>query len=100
MVAWAEIAERHTDGAKIIDEYGDWGCRGHGDLAVDVMTIVGSILWSGPTFSVLGFRSGERRYDDNLFGRDYTCKIAHRIYHPPVSIVNQIEPIFQPHCRA
>ena len=76
MVAWAEIPERHTDGAKIKDESGDWGCRGRGDLAVDVMTIVGSILWSGPTFSVHGFRSGERRYDDNLFGRGYTRKTA------------------------
>ena len=100
MMLWAEMAERHRDEAGIIDDNGGWEYRGRGDVAVDVMAIVGSVLWSGPTFAIPGFRSGERRYDDNLFGRGYTRKTAHRIYHPPLSIVNQIGPIIQPDCRA
>ena len=63
MTAWAEMADRHMNGDEIKDEYGDQGRR---DVAVDVMTIVGSVLWGGPTFFSLKSRFRERRYGDNL----------------------------------
>ena len=60
MMNLAAFAERCPYVAEIIDENGDWECRGRGDVAVDVMTIVGCVLRSGPTFSIPGFMSGER----------------------------------------
>ncbi|NQW23713.1 MAG: hypothetical protein HQ475_09750 [SAR202 cluster bacterium] len=35
----------HRDGSEIKRKLEDWGYRGRGDLAVDVMTIVGYFLW-------------------------------------------------------
>lgn len=96
MMVWAEMAKRHMDGAKIKDEFGDWGRCGRGDVAVDVMRIVGSVLWGNQTSSVPGLKFGERRYNKNLFGRGYTRKTAPRIYHPLDSIVNQTGLIFWP----
>ena len=74
MIVWVEMAECQFTEAGIKDEYGDWGSRGRGDVAVDVITIVGSILWSSPAFPPLGLGSVNARYDDNLFGRDYVRK--------------------------
>ena len=45
------IAKRLRDGADRNSKKGVWGCRGRDDVAVDVMTIVGSVLWGGRTFS-------------------------------------------------
>jgi len=53
-MAWAELALCHRDDAGINGEYEGWECRGRSDVAVDVMTIVGSVLWGGPTFLVSG----------------------------------------------
>ena len=53
-MAWAELALCHRDDEGINGEYEGWECRGRGDVAVDVMTIVGSVLWGGPTFLVSG----------------------------------------------
>ena len=47
---------------------GGWG---RGDVAAVVMTNVGSVLWGDPTCAVPLFWLGERRLDDNLFGRGY-----------------------------
>ena len=54
IMACVELAKSHRDEADINGEYGDWECRGRDDVAVDVMTIVGSVLWGGPTFLVSG----------------------------------------------
>ena len=64
---WAEMAKRHLGIADTKGEIEVWESRGRDDVAVDVMTIVGSFLWSGPTFPLSGFQPGKRRYDDNLF---------------------------------
>ncbi len=44
IMAWVESAKFHRDEAGINEENGDWECRGRDDVAVDVMTIVGSVL--------------------------------------------------------
>ena len=76
MVIWAEMTKRGWAVAGMIDGTGEWQWCGRGDVAVDVMMIVGSVLWRGPTVSEPRFRSGERGYDDNLFGRGYTREAA------------------------
>ena len=96
MLAWAGITERNTEVADLKYKHGDWRRRGRGDVAGDVMRIVGIVLWSSRTSSVPGFKFGERRYDDSLFGRDYTCKTASRLYQPLEFIVNQTGPNSQP----
>ena len=45
---------RHREVAGKIDENGNLERRGRDDVAVDVMTIVGSVLWRGPTFPISG----------------------------------------------
>ena len=66
-MTWAEMAKRHSKRVGTEWEKWGWGCRGREDVAVDVMTIVGSVLWGGPTFLFSGLKPGERRYDDNQF---------------------------------
>ena len=71
MMAWAEMAERHIDGVEIKEREVDRGGRRRGDVAVAVMTIVGSVLWSGPASQSHCLRWA-RWYDDHIFGRGYT----------------------------
>ncbi len=44
MMAWAELAESLIDGANLKDGPEDLGSDRRGDVAVDVMAIVGSVL--------------------------------------------------------
>ena len=57
--AWAEMVE-HEAWAEIKEENGNPGHRKSGDVAVDVMAIVGSVLWDGPASGVPWLTSGER----------------------------------------
>ena len=58
--AWAEMVEHDMCGAEIKEENGNPGHRKSGDVAVDVMAIVGSVLWDGPASGVPWLTSGER----------------------------------------
>jgi len=46
IMAWVDLAKSHRDEEDINGEYGDWEfCGGgDGDVALDVMAIVGSVL--------------------------------------------------------
>lgn len=70
MMAWAELAESHISGAEFNDGSGNGGRLKRGDVAAFLMTIVGSVLWGAPTSAVPSIWLGERRLNDNLFGRD------------------------------
>ncbi len=76
MMAWAESAKSHTSGAEFTDGRGNWGRLKRGDVAAFLMTIVGSVLWSGPTSAVPLIWLGERRLNDTLFGRGYARRGA------------------------
>lgn len=59
MMAWAEMAEHDMCGAEINEENGNSGRRKSGDVAVDVMAVVGSVLWGGPASGVPWLTLGE-----------------------------------------
>jgi len=46
--AWFDMARCHRDEEDTDGENEEGLCRGREDLAVDVMTIVGKILWGAP----------------------------------------------------
>jgi hypothetical protein len=56
------MAKRLKDGIDRNFNKRVWGCRGRDDVAVDVMTIVGSVLWGSGTFSRFGSILEERRF--------------------------------------
>ena len=60
-MAWAKMAVRHMGVDEFKDENGNRGRCRRDDVAVDVMTIVESVLWGGPASSVPWFTLGERR---------------------------------------
>ena len=103
MMGWAEMAKCHLGVSKFKNGVERRGCRRRDDVAVDVMTIVGCVLWGGRTFSAPRIRLGERRYYDNLLGRDYTREsqwnISSKSLHCQLN-VNQKETIFQPNRHA
>ena len=87
MMGWAEMAKCHLGVAKFKNGVERRGCRRRDHVAVDVMTIVGCVLWGAERS--LPHESGSVNAGImTTFLVVITRVKASGIYHPRVAIVN------------